>query len=118
MTDLYSFGLLAWKIMLNGASPWEHISKPHMESSSYIATPQRTDQGHISDEEFEKINKPNDDLLDLALLTIQDRSIHDIDEWYARELFSRTVRFDPANRELRNPEYNLTNHSDDNTNPR
>jgi serine/threonine protein kinase len=97
-TDVYSFGLLSWRIMLNGDVPWKYLTLKEGDSIANTRAQSDPSQAHISENQFRELKLDGDSLLELAVNTISDRKNSDVDFDYAFELLSGTLKHDPIER--------------------
>lgn len=83
-TDIYSYGLMVWRIMCNGR-------RPHKRTTSAGDFPYV-----LSEDEFERVKFTGDVLLALANDSLNDRCPGDVDKEYTGSIFKETIRFNPA----------------------
>lgn len=99
-TDLYSFGLMVWKVMCNGKDPWTLLCR---DGGSVIKASRQTTAGaegtKLSKEDFKALKTLDDDtLLRLAIETLQEPSPSDVPYDEACRVLKLTLRRSPNNR--------------------
>lgn len=103
-TDIYSYGILVWRVMLNGVEPYRHPvlqgKEVHEVAAITSAASHHNTNHHLSSQDFGLMKKNGDMLLHLAQQTIDGSPESDIPLALVRDILSCTVRADPKLRAI------------------
>lgn len=91
-TDIYSYGVTLWRIMLDGVQPNERLPR---EKEMQNAEDSDSDRRYLTREEFDMLKRDDETLLRLAFKTIECPSNDDSAQEFARNILSKTMRTQP-----------------------
>lgn len=97
-TDIYSYGMLVWRIMCNGKPPYSCISWQGGRAQIAAHPPALGSNTAVSVGDFRQLKAAGKPLLDAALDTLRNKSSTDVPAAEAREVLTVTLQVDPTER--------------------
>jgi hypothetical protein len=102
-TDIYSYGLIVWRIVLNGHLPyeclfWNNDLANAIMSKVTIGKSETEKLKHVSCSEFQKLKQEDDTVLHLAIDSLRNRQSGDIEFKVICAIFKQSLRQNPSQR--------------------
>ncbi len=96
--DIYSFGILVWRVMLNGVVPWELLTKTDGEVGIVDTARSDLTVASLTKEEFDSLKKTgqSDMIYGLARRTLQNCSPGDVDLQIVCDVLCQTLHREPS----------------------